>query len=216
MRLQTALAEELLPVMISALQHYSYCPRQCALIHQEQTFTENVYTLRGQRVHQRVDEPGTHIEDGIRVERALPLQHKGLGLIGKADVVEILPDGTLYPVEYKHGSRRKKLHDDIQVAAQAMCLEDMTGKSVPVGVIYHHSSRRRREVVIDAPLRERVEETTVAVRQLLTSAKLPPPVQDPKLCKACSLQDVCQPGLLASGGRLEKLARDLYHPSSER
>lgn len=209
------MAEELLPVMISALQHYSYCPRQCALIHQEQTFTENVFTLRGQRVHKRVDEPGTSVEDGIRVERALPLQHQGLGLVGKADVVEILADGTPCPVEYKHGPKRKKLHDDIQVAAQAMCLEEMTGKAVPIGVIYHHSSRRRREVIIDGPLRKRVEEATVAVRQLLTSAKLPPPVDDAKLCKACSLQDVCQPGLLASGGRLQKLARELYHPCAE-
>lgn len=198
--------------MISALQHYSYCPRQCALIHQEQTFTENVFTLRGQRVHKRVDEPGTSIEDGHTVERALPLQHRGLGLVGKADVVEILDDGTPCPVEYKHGPKRKKLHDDIQVAAQAICLEEMTGKPVPVGVIYHHSSRRRREVMIDVPLRRQVEEITVAVRRLLSSEQLPPPVDDPKLCKACSLAEVCQPELLASGGRLERLAQELFHP----
>ncbi|MBQ0721360.1 MAG: CRISPR-associated protein Cas4 [Gammaproteobacteria bacterium] len=211
----TALADELLPIMISALQHYSYCPRQCALIHQEQTFTENVYTLRGQRVHKRVDEPGTSIEDGIQIERALPLQHKGLGLIGKADVVEVLADGSYCPVEYKHGPKRKKQHDDIQVAAQAMCLEEMTGKPVPMGVIYHYSSRRRREVPIDAALRQRVKETVLAVRQLLTSDKLPPPVTDPKLCKACSLYEVCQPVLLSSHGRLEKLAKNLFHPERE-
>ncbi|MBL4620767.1 MAG: Dna2/Cas4 domain-containing protein, partial [Immundisolibacteraceae bacterium] len=103
------MSDELLPVMISALQHYSYCPRQCALIHQEQTFSENVFTLRGQRVHKRVDQPETRIEDGITVERALPLQHKGIGLVGKADVVEIGGDGTPCPVEYKHGPKRKKL-----------------------------------------------------------------------------------------------------------
>ncbi len=209
------LDESIPPVMISALQHYSYCPRQCALIHQEQTFTENVYTLRGQRVHQRVDEPGTAIEDGIQVERALPLQHKGLGLVGKADVVEVLPDGTLCPVEYKYGPKRKKQHDDIQVAAQAICLEEMTGKSVPMGVIYHYSSRRRRGIAIDAALRQRVEETVFAVRQLLASDKLPPPVDDPKLCNACSLYDVCQPVLLSSHGRLEKLAKNLFHPEAE-
>lgn len=201
--------------MISALQHYSYCPRQCALIHQEQTFTENVFTLRGQRVHQRVDEPGTTIEDGIQVERALALEHKGLGLVGKADIVEILVDGTPCPVEYKHGPKRKKQHDDIQVAAQAICLEEMIGKPVPVGVIYHHSSRRRREVPIDTALRKRVEETVHAVRQLLLSDKLPPPVDDPKLCKACSLYDVCQPVLLSSQGRLKKIAMNLFHPESE-
>ena len=201
--------------MISALQHYSYCPRQCALIHQEQTFTENLFTLRGQRVHKRVDQPDTRIEDGIKVERALPLQHKGLGLVGKADVVEIADDGTPCPVEYKHGPKRKKLHDDIQVAAQALCLEEMTGMAVPVGIIYHHSSRRRREVVINEKLRRLVAKITQAVRKLLVSDKLPPPVDDPKLCKACSLAEVCQPGLLASEGRLQKMSRTLFDPSSE-
>lgn len=202
--------------MISALQHYSYCPRQCALIHQEQTFTENLFTLRGQRVHRRVDEPGSTFEDGIQIERALSLEHKVLGLVGKADVVEILTDGTPCPVEYKHGPKRKKQHDDIQVAAQALCLEEMTGKSVPIGVIYHHSSRRRREVIIDKTLRKRVEETTGAVRQLLLSENLPPPVDDPKRCKACSLYDACQPVLTASHGRLEKSAKNLFHPEGER
>ncbi|MEL0083013.1 MAG: CRISPR-associated protein Cas4, partial [Gammaproteobacteria bacterium] len=196
-------SDEALPIMLSALQHYSYCPRQCALIHQEQSYSENVYTLRGQRVHQRVDEPGTTMEDGIRVERALPLEHKGLGLVGKADVVEFLPDGTLRPVEYKHGPRRKKQHDDIQVAAQAICLEEMTGKPVPTGVIYHHSSRRRREVAIDDNLRQRVEDTVAAVRHLLARTRLPPPVDDPKLCRACSLLELCQPEMIASSGRLD-------------
>ena len=207
------MSDDLLPVMISALQHYSYCPRQCALIHQEQTFSENVFTLRGQRVHKRVDQPDTRIEDGITVERALPLQHKGIGLMGKADVVEVTQDGSPCPVEYKHGPKRKKRHDDIQVAAQAMCLEEMTGKPVPVGIIYHHSSRRRREVVIDESLRNQVKQITLAVRELLMSDKLPPPADEPKLCRACSLAEVCQPGLLASAGRLQKLADTLFDPS---
>ena len=134
--------EPLDPVPLSALQHYSYCPRQCALIHQEQSFEENVFTLRGQRDHERVDEPDTRHEDGIRIEQALPLYCDRLGLSGKADVVEFLPDGTPRPVEYKHGPRRAKGHDDIQVAAQALCLEEMTGKQVDEGVIFHHTSRR--------------------------------------------------------------------------
>ena len=116
--------DDTLQIPLSALQHYSYCPRQCALIHQEQTFTENVFTLRGQRVHERVDEPDTRSEKGVRIEQALPLYCDRLGLSGKADIVEFLPDGTPRPVEYKHGPRRQKEHDDIQVAAQALCLED--------------------------------------------------------------------------------------------
>ena len=95
------------PIMISALEHYSYCPRQCALIHVEQTFDENLYTLRGQAVHKRVDEPKVEEQAGVRIERALPLWSKALGLVGKADVVEFHGE-TPYPVEYKHGPHREQ------------------------------------------------------------------------------------------------------------
>ncbi len=132
------------PIMLSALQHYSYCPRQCALIHQEQSFDDNEYTLRGQRAHRRVDSGEISTEDGRRVLRALPLYSDRLGLVGKADAVEFLPDGTPYPVEYKQGKRHKYDHDDIQLAAQALCLEEMTGCVVSEGAIYHHKSKRRR------------------------------------------------------------------------
>jgi CRISPR-associated exonuclease Cas4 len=199
------------PIMISALQHYSYCPRQCALIHQEQVFDENVYTLRGRAVHERVDEPESQLEDGVRVERALPLYSERLGLTGKADVVEIHAGNAPYPVEYKHGQRRPKEHDDIQLAAQAMCLEEMTGKTVTHGAIYHHGSRRRREVEITAALRKQVEETTAAVRALLQSGKLPPPVNDER-CRHCSLNENCQPEALSQAAKVHHLRTLLYEP----
>lgn len=183
-------------IMLSALQHYSYCPRQCALIHVEQAFDENVHTMRGNAVHQRVDEPGFESFEGVRSEKALPVWSERLGLIGKCDVVEFYPDGGIYPVEYKHGKKRAKAHDDIQLAAQAICLEEMTGHPVTHGAIYHHSSRRRREVTITASLRQQVEETVQAVRALLASGKLPPPVNDAR-CKECSLKEICQPQALA-------------------
>ena len=114
------------PIPIAALQHWAYCPRQCGLIHLEGAFDENVHTLRGQAVHGATDRPGVELRRGLRVERALPLWSERLGLIGKADVVEFEPDGTPYPVEYKHGSRNKAADiaacDDVQVAAQAVCL----------------------------------------------------------------------------------------------
>ena len=94
-------------VPLSALQHWHYCPRQCGLIHLEQVFDENVHTLRGQAVHAKVDKPGVATAKGVRVERAMPLWQDELGLVGKADVVEFLPGGVPYPVEYKHGSRNK-------------------------------------------------------------------------------------------------------------
>ena len=118
------------PIALSALQHWAYCPRQCGLIHLEQAFDENLQTQRGRALHSQVDQPGLELRRGLRIERALPLWSDALGLIGKADVVEFEPDGTPYPVEYKHGSRHKAADiaacDDLQLAAQALCLEEMT------------------------------------------------------------------------------------------
>lgn len=201
-------------IPLSAIQHYSYCPRQCALIHVEQTFDENLYTLRGRAVHEQVDTPDSSLEQGKRIERALPLYSERLGLTGKADVVEFMADGTPYPVEYKHGKRRPKLHDDLQLAAQAMCLEDMTGYSVPRGAIFHHSSRRRREVEITAELRAEVERLIPLIRTMLAAELLPPPVNDQR-CRHCSLKDVCQPEAVSAGDRLIRLRDSLYSPEEE-
>jgi len=197
--------------MLSALQHYSYCPRQCALIHVEQAFEQNVHTRRGNAVHERVDEPGFEERTGVRVERALPVWSERLGLTGKCDVVEFLADGTPYPVEYKHGLKRAQAHDSLQLADQALCLEEMTGKAVPKGAIYHHSSRRRREVAIDVALRRKLEETVAAVRAMLASGSLPPPVNDAR-CRECSLQDICQPEALAATGKRQQLHDALFQP----
>jgi CRISPR-associated exonuclease Cas4 len=185
------------PIALSALQHWAYCPRQCALIHLEQSFEENVYTLRGRAVHAQVDQPGLELRQGLRIERALPLWHDAIGLVGKADVVEFEPDGKPYPVEYKHGSRHKAADiaacDDLQLAAQAMCLESMTGRSVTEGAIFYSSSKRRRIVPIDDALRERVAQATKAVRKLLDVGRLPPPTEDRRRCERCSMHARCQP-----------------------
>lgn len=190
-------AELLEPITLSALQHWAYCPRQCGLIHLEQAFDENVYTLRGQAIHATVDKPGVEERKGLRVERALPLWSDVLGLIGKADVVEFEPDGTPYPVEYKHGTRHKAADiaacDDVQLAAQALCLEEITGRVVTEGALYYASSRRRRLLSITDSLRAQVKEITLAVRAMLISGTLPPPTLDIRRCKSCSLRDRCQP-----------------------
>ena len=188
------------PIPLSALQHWHYCPRQCGLIHLEQVFDENVHTLRGQAVHAKVDKPGVETAKGVRVERAMPLWHDVLGLVGKADVVEFLPGGAPYPVEYKHGSRNKAADiaacDDIQLAGQALCLEHMLGKTVEEGALYYATSKRRRVVPISDALREDVTRTADAIRQMLACAVLPPVLpaeQAARQCKACSLIDRCQP-----------------------
>jgi CRISPR-associated exonuclease Cas4 len=196
------------PIMISALEHWSYCPRQCALIHVEQTFDENLYTLRGKAVHKRVDEPVAEEQAGMRIERALPLWSKSLGLVGKGDVVEFHGE-TPYPVEYKHGPHREQEHDDLQLCAQALCLEEMTEQSVPRGAIYHHSSRKRREVEFTPELRARVAEVTQAIRSMLASKHLPPPVND-RRCNHCSLQESCMPAVIDEGRRASAVVRDLF------
>jgi CRISPR-associated exonuclease Cas4 len=196
-------------VMISALEHYSYCPRQCALIHLEQTFDENIYTLQGHMLHERADEEASELRGGVRIERAVPLWSKRLGLVGRADVVEF--HGQVpFPVEYKVGPRRKWGHDDIQLCAQALCLEEMTGQMVPRGAIYHHGSRRRREVAIDEPLRQRVVEAVTDIRQMLTARTLPPAVNDAR-CHHCSLKDSCLPSVVGEVARVRALQALLFH-----
>jgi len=189
------------PIPLSALQHWAYCPRQCGLIHLEQAFDDNLHTLRGQAVHAQVDHPGMELRRGLRIERSLPLWSERLNLIGKADVVEFEADGTPYPVEYKHGSRNKAAGiaacDDVQLAAQALCLEEMTGRAVPEGALYYASSKRRRAVPITPPLFVAVADIAAAVRAMLTGGRLPQPTTDPRRCKGCSLRDRCQPDALA-------------------
>lgn len=187
-------------VLISALQHYDYCPRQCALIHVEQTFEENLYTLRGQRVHERVNVPAYELIEGVRVERALPLWSHQIGLTGIADVVEFTANETPYPVEYKSGPRKPREADDLQLCAQAMCLEEMFKRSVPAGAIFHHASKRRREVHFDEALRSLVVETASAVRLLLAAGKVPAPVADER-CPDCSLIEACMPYALKDFSR---------------
>lgn len=197
------------PIPLSALQHWAYCPRQCGLIHLEQAFEDNLHTARGQAVHHLVDEPGYEMKAGVKVERALPLWSDRLSLIGKADLVEFHPDGSVYPVEFKHGRKRQKVHDDIQLAAQAMCLEDMLGHPVPKGAIYHATSRRRREVIFTPELRQLVEDTAYAIRAMLAAGVLPPPANDGR-CKECSLKDLCQPEAMADKARLASMTAGLY------
>lgn len=213
------MADDLEPIALSALQHWSYCPRQCGLIHLEQTFEENLHTLRGQAVHARVDKPGVETAKGVRVERAMPLWHDALGLIGKADVVEFLPGGVPYPVEYKHGTRHKAADiaacDDLQLAGQALCLEHMLGVPVSEGALYYASSKRRRVVLITDALREQVAETAQSVRHMLVSGALPPVLaaaEAAQRCKGCSLVDRCQPQATAAG--LRQARADLFDPDA--
>jgi len=198
------------PINVSALNQYAYCSRRCGLIYLEGEFTDNIHTARGSAEHERVDRMA-HVTtvDGARVEYALPVWSDRMGLIGKCDVVEFHPDGTVYPVEYKHGPRRRWVNDDLQLCAQALCLEEMTGKHIERAAIYHATSRRRREVMITDQLRKMVEDAVSAIRSMLAAGRLPPPVND-KRCKECSLKDTCQPEATAAIGALHILRAGLF------
>jgi CRISPR-associated exonuclease Cas4 len=203
--------DELVP--ISALEHWSYCPRQCALIHLEQTYDENLYTLRGTRAHRAADEAGADTARGVRVVRAMPLWSERLGLTGRADAVEFRGE-TPYPVEYKSGRARRWGHEAIQVCAQAICLEEMLGLPVPAGAVWYHGSRQRREIEFDAGLRALVAEMTAAVRATLAGTRLPEAPNDAR-CPKCSLFEACLPALAARPARLRGIMAELFHPAPD-
>jgi CRISPR-associated exonuclease Cas4 len=196
-------------VPISALEHYSYCPRQCGLIHIEQTFEENIFTVKGRLAHERVDVADTEIARGVRVLRGVPLWSERLGLRGKADVVEIRPDGP-YPVEYKVGRRRGR-HADLQLCAQALCLEEMLGVSVRNGAVFYHAARRRHEVLIDQALRDETVYAISSVRVMLLAQSLPAAPNDAR-CPSCSLINACLPHVVAESARLRGLQGALFVP----
>jgi CRISPR-associated exonuclease Cas4 len=203
------LDDEAVFVPISALEHYSYCPRQCALIHVEQTFEENLFTIKGQIAHERVDTAGDRVTRGVRVARALPLWSERLGLQGKADLVEFHETGP-YPVEYKLGHRHG-IHADLQLCAQALCLEEMLETPVTVGAIFYHALHRRHEVKIDAALREATLGVIEAVREMLQAQRLPVAPNDAR-CPQCSLLNACLPQVVGEPARLRGLQGALFRP----
>ena len=199
-------------VLLSALEHYAYCPRQCALIHREQTYEENIYTLQGNAVHERVDQPGVATVSGVRSEYSVPLWSETLGLVGKADLIEYEGD-IPYPVEYKHGRARQGLAADLQLCGQAMCLEEMLGCEVPKGAVYHFSSRRRREVAFTPELRQSVLPAVATIREILGSQTLPVAPADAR-CKNCSLIDSCLPFVVSDHEKNRDYQKRLYTPVS--
>ena len=195
------------PIPLSALQHYLYCPRQCALIHVERLWAENRQTAEGRVLHDRADQPMAEQRHGVRTVTAMPLSAPALGIAGVADVVEFHDDGdreTPYPVEYKRG--RPKMHraDEVQLCAQALCLEAMFGVDVPEGALFHGATRRRQVVSFDAELRSITLDAIRATRELLASGRTPLARYEPRRCDACSLLDLCQPRLLARAREVQR------------
>lgn len=182
--------------MISALQHYLFCPRQCALIHIEQQWLENRFTAEGRILHERVHGGGRESRRTLRIEYDVPIRSLRLGLAGRADIVEFhrQEDGLWQPipVEYKRGRPKKDDTDRVQLCAQAICLEEMLRCVVPEGALYYGEKKRRTPVVFDEPLRDKTAQTAVAVHALLAKGETPPPKYD-KRCESCSFLPLCLP-----------------------
>lgn len=193
--------DDLEQVSISSLNQYVFCPRRCSLMHVEGIWRDNEHTIIGSLLHDHADEPGYETGPGVKLLRALPIYSQQYGLSGKADIVE-LRDGKPTPIEYKKGKRRKFENDDVQLCAQAFCLEEMFNLEVSSGFIYHAASKRRREVVFEQGLRDETKKTIVAVRELISSGRVPPAILSPR-CDGCSLKAICMPeitGMRASTG----------------
>jgi CRISPR-associated exonuclease Cas4 len=218
--------DSLLP--ISALQHLLFCERQCALIHLEGLWLDNALTVEGSHLHRQADAGAVEARGDVVVVRALPLRSLRLGITGRADVVEflrcsshdeastLLPGRTgrwgVRPVEYKRGRPKQHRADEVQLCAQALCLEEMMHVSVASGDLFYGARRRRTEVLFDANLRGLTEHTITRLRSLLASGGTPPARFEQK-CKSCSLMPACLPKAssrvqaylaqeLRSGGRM--------------
>ncbi|WP_346675623.1 CRISPR-associated protein Cas4 [Enorma phocaeensis] len=180
---------------LAGLQHIAYCERQWALIHLEQIWSESKDTVRGELFHDRVDLPGYINVKGVRSERGQRVVSYRLGLYGIADVVEYLEDGTIFPVEYKVGKPKVEDWDRLQLAAQALCLEEMEGIRVAAGALFYGETRRRERVEISNQLRERVEQLSEKMHRLHVLGMTPREVPSSK-CRRCSLIDDCAPEAL--------------------
>lgn len=192
------------PIPLSALQHAVYCLRQAALIHLERMWAENRYTAEGHVLHIASDRAGSRKARGVRRETSLAIASRRLGVAGVADLVEFHPgkDGeTPYPVEYKRGKPKLHRADEVQLCAQALCLEEITGRPVPEGALFYGETKRRVIVPFDAKLRCLTEDTIAQLRGVFASLRTPPAIYKASRCRACSLIDLCRPKATAKPAR---------------
>jgi CRISPR-associated exonuclease Cas4 len=209
---QAADDPRLTQVPLSALEHYEYCPRQAGLILLEDSYADDTATVRGSLLHQRVHEPGDELRAGVRTLRALPVWNESLGMTGICDVVEVHADGSVVPVEHKSGEYHPGGPADVQLAGQAMCLEEMFRTVVPIGVIFSSADRHRHEVLITPALRERVAADVQRVRVIVGQQTLPPAVADQR-CRRCSMNHLCMPKVLAGRRAYARAEAGLFRPA---
>ena len=192
-------------VPLSALQHYLFCPRQCALIHIERLWAENALTAEGRVAHEVVHAPKAERRKDVRTVTGMPLRSAALGVAGVADVVELhqTPAGLApFPVEHKRGRPKAHRADEVQLCAQAICLEEMLGVPVAAGALFYGQTRRRQEVAFDTELRALTARIAGEVRALLAAGRTPSARYEPRRYDACSLLELCRPKALEKPRRV--------------
>jgi len=202
-------------IMLSALQHYLYCPRQCALIHLEQVWLENRFTAEGRVLHERADSGEMVRQGGVRTVRTLPIRCERLGLSGQADVVEFHEIGVVFPVEYKRGKPKGNRCDEVQLCAQALCLEEMLNVEIKEGALFYGQKRRRQSVAFDAVLRRLTEKTILQVHDLF-DGRVTPKAEYSKKCDQCSLRAACLPKSCTAGRSVRKYLAGMLRGSDEK
>lgn len=184
------------PVPLSALQHAVYCLRQAALIHVERLWEENRFTAEGRVVHEVAHQAGERSIRGVRRVMALPLACRRLNIAGVADLVEFRKTAggeAAYPVEYKRGKPKLHRADEVQLCAQALCLEEMTGLPVPEGALFYAETKRRTIVPFDDALRRLTEDTAIQLSAIIGQGLTPPAIYRVDRCRSCSLIELCKP-----------------------
>ena len=198
------------PIPLSALQHAVFCLRQAALIHVERMWAENRFTAEGHVLHIAADRPGLRKVRGVKRVAALPLACKRLDLVGTADLVEFHGASQVpFPIEIKRGKPKRHRADEVQLCAQAFCLEEMTGRAVPEGALFYAETRRRVAVPFDDELRHLTEKTAQDLRDVFHTLRTPPAVYRADRCRACSLRELCRPkiGEKAAGRWRDRMVR---------
>ena len=197
-------------LMLSGIQHYVFCPRQWALIHVEQQWEDNRLTMEGNVLHENVDNPFYRQKNGDTITlRSVHLASRQLGLYGISDAIELLPSDTAensithprypgrwtpYPVEYKRGHSKPNACDEVQLAAQVICLEEMYGIRVDYAALFYNETKRREAISISEELRALTRRCADDMHRIFSSGQLPP-VDKQRHCKNCSLANVCMPGV---------------------
>jgi len=201
-------------IQLSSLQHYVFCPRQCGLIHVEDVWTDNMFTVRGEILHEKVDTDTYETRGTLKTVRGLRIHSTRLGIVGRCDVVEFRKGKNeqeeVLPVEFKSGEPKEDLSDKVQLCAQVLCLEEMLNTKITQGAFFYGKIRRRNLVEIDIELRTQTEAIIVSVHEIVSKKKVPPAKYSEK-CRNCSLEDACMPRAM-NEKKLKQYMKELYSP----